>query len=53
MGTAPALASLADTEEEPVSTRLRAEAARLVRLLGVPTWLVAHLGAVPPPSPAT
>ncbi|MFI6054007.1 hypothetical protein ACIBCO_28440 [Streptomyces violascens] len=48
IGTAPALAALADTEEEPVSTRLRTEAARLVRLLGVPTWLAAHLGAAPP-----
>ncbi|MEU3505000.1 hypothetical protein ABZ726_31240, partial [Streptomyces hundungensis] len=52
IGTAPALAALADTEEEPVSTRLRTEAARLVRLLGVPTWLAAHLDTVPPPRPA-
>lgn len=48
IGTAPALAALADAEEEPASTRLRTEAARLVRLLGVPTWLAAHLGAAPP-----
>jgi len=47
VGTAPALASLADTEPEPEATRLREEARRLFRLLGgVPTWLSRHL--VPP-----
>ncbi|MFJ8312738.1 MULTISPECIES: hypothetical protein [unclassified Streptomyces] len=48
IGTAPALAALADSEEEPVATRLRTEAARLVRLLKVPTWLAARLEAAPP-----
>lgn len=44
VGTAPALASLADTEPEPEAGRLRAEAGRLFRLLGgVPTWLAAQL----------
>ncbi|MFE9093346.1 hypothetical protein [Streptomyces sp. NPDC007264] len=44
VGTAPALASLADAETEPEASRLRAEAARLFRLLGgVPTWLAAQL----------
>lgn len=44
VGTAPALASLADTEAEPEATRLRAEARRLFQLLGgVPTWLAARL----------
>lgn len=44
VGTAPALAALADAEPEPEATRLRAEAARLFRLLGgVPTWLAAQL----------
>ncbi|GGT17827.1 hypothetical protein [Streptomyces purpureus] len=44
VGTAPALASLADTESEPEAGRLRAEAARLFRLLGgVPTWLAGRL----------
>ncbi|MGP4000459.1 hypothetical protein [Streptomyces sp. 8N706] len=48
IGTAPALAALADAEPEPEATRLRAEAARLVRLLGgVPTWLAAQLAAEP------
>lgn len=47
VGTAPALVSLADTEDEPAATRLRDEARRLFRLLGgVPTWLAAQL--VPP-----
>ncbi|MEW2548478.1 hypothetical protein AB0910_22370 [Streptomyces sp. NPDC047002] len=56
VGTAPALVSLAETEQEPEAGRLRAEAGRLVRLLGgVPTWLAERL--VPPfplspPSPA-
>ncbi|WP_461062109.1 hypothetical protein [Streptomyces pseudoechinosporeus] len=44
VGTAPALASLADAEIEPDASRLRAEAARLFRLLGgVPTWLAPQL----------
>ncbi|MFG2309827.1 hypothetical protein ACGFS9_14300 [Streptomyces sp. NPDC048566] len=44
VGTAPALASLADAETEPESSRLRAEAGRLFRLLGgVPTWLADQL----------
>ncbi|MGW5235948.1 hypothetical protein ACWEQU_27575 [Streptomyces nodosus] len=46
VGTAPALASLADTESEPEASRLRAEAGRLFRLLGgVPTWLPRHLAS--------
>ncbi|MDI3419401.1 hypothetical protein QIT00_12685 [Streptomyces sp. B-S-A12] len=50
VGTAPALTSLAEAETEPEATRLRAEAARLYRLLGnVPTWLAARLT---PPAPA-
>ncbi|SDL79206.1 hypothetical protein SAMN05444921_101365 [Streptomyces wuyuanensis] len=50
IGTAPALAALADTEPEPEATRLRTEAARLFRLLGgVPTWLADQLA---PPAPA-
>jgi tetratricopeptide (TPR) repeat protein len=44
VGTAPALASLADAEVEPEAGRLRAEAARLFRLLGgLPTWLADQL----------
>ncbi|WSJ84498.1 hypothetical protein OG430_12230 [Streptomyces sp. NBC_01304] len=44
VGTAPALAALADAEPEPEAARLRAEALRLFRLLGgVPTWLAAQL----------
>jgi tetratricopeptide (TPR) repeat protein len=44
VGTAPALASLADAEVEPEASRLRAEAGRLFRLLGgVPTWLARQL----------
>ncbi|MFE3495347.1 hypothetical protein ACFXOM_09575 [Streptomyces sp. NPDC059169] len=50
IGTAPALTALADTEPEPEAGRLRAEAARLFRLLGgVPTWLADQLT---PPAPA-
>ncbi|MFJ6694799.1 hypothetical protein ACIQM4_01810 [Streptomyces sp. NPDC091272] len=50
VGTAPALAALADTEPEPEASRLRAEAARLFHLLdGVPTWLAAQLS---PPATA-
>ncbi|MFI8100178.1 hypothetical protein ACIQUQ_34165 [Streptomyces sp. NPDC101118] len=49
VGTAPALAALAEAEEEPEAGRLREEARRLVNLLGgVPTWLAAQLR----PSPA-
>ncbi|MFG3349463.1 hypothetical protein ACGF1Z_30945 [Streptomyces sp. NPDC048018] len=44
VGTAPALASLAEAETEPEAGRLRAEATRLFRLLGgVPTWLASQL----------
>ncbi|MBO4258151.1 hypothetical protein [Streptomyces griseorubiginosus] len=44
VGTAPALASLADAEAEPEASRLREEARRLFRLLGgVPTWLERQL----------
>ncbi|MBW5486664.1 hypothetical protein GPJ59_33665, partial [Streptomyces bambusae] len=49
VGTAPALAALAEAEPEPEATRLRAEARRLFHLLGgIPTWLADHLH----PSPA-
>jgi tetratricopeptide (TPR) repeat protein len=49
VGTAPALAALADAEPEPEASRLRAEAGRLFRLLGgVPTWLADQLT---PPGP--
>ncbi|WP_153456322.1 tetratricopeptide repeat protein [Streptomyces smaragdinus] len=45
VGTAPALMALADVHPEPQAGRLRAEAARLVRLLGgVPSWLAKQLG---------
>lgn len=45
VGTAPALVALADVEPEPEAARLRAEAARLFRLLGgVPVWLKDALG---------
>ncbi|MEU6124046.1 hypothetical protein [Streptomyces sp. NPDC047123] len=51
VGTAPALAALAEAEPEPEATRLRAEATRLFRLLGgVPSWLAQHL--TPPPAAA-
>ncbi|MGW1744206.1 hypothetical protein ACWCRD_01040 [Streptomyces sp. NPDC002092] len=44
VGTAPALASLADAEAEPEASRLREEARRLFQLLGgVPTWLARQL----------
>ncbi|GAA0496107.1 hypothetical protein [Streptomyces niger] len=44
IGTAPALAALADAAPEEEAPRLRAEAARLFRLMGgVPTWLADHL----------
>ncbi len=46
IGTPPALVSLAEVEEEPESTRLRAEATRLFRLLGgLPVWLADALEA--------
>jgi tetratricopeptide (TPR) repeat protein len=46
IGTAPALVALAEAEPEPEATRLRAEAARLFRLLGgVPTWLADQLAS--------
>ncbi|WP_234430702.1 hypothetical protein [Streptomyces sp. NRRL F-4489] len=49
VGTAPALAALADAAPEDEAVRLRTEAARLFRLMGgVPTWLAAQL---PPPPP--
>ncbi|MCB5182057.1 hypothetical protein [Streptomyces antimicrobicus] len=48
VGTAPALAALAEAEPEPEATRLRAEARRLFHLLGgIPTWLAAHLHPTP------
>jgi tetratricopeptide (TPR) repeat protein len=44
IGTAPALAALAEAVPEPEASRLRAEAGRLFRLLGgVPTWLAGRL----------
>ncbi|WP_231977198.1 MULTISPECIES: hypothetical protein [unclassified Streptomyces] len=44
IGTAPALAALADAAPEADADRLRTEAARLFRLMGgVPTWLADHL----------
>ncbi|MGA4879518.1 hypothetical protein [Streptomyces lydicamycinicus] len=44
IGTAPALAALADAVPDTDAPRLRAEAARLFRLMGgVPTWLADHL----------
>ncbi|MEV7616953.1 hypothetical protein [Streptomyces sp. NPDC089799] len=44
VGTAPALAALAEAEPEPEASRLRAEARRLFHLLGgIPTWLADHL----------
>ncbi|TJZ49703.1 hypothetical protein FCH28_24625 [Streptomyces piniterrae] len=48
VGTAPALAALADAAPDAEAHRLRTEAARLFRLMGgVPTWLAEHL----PPDP--
>ncbi|MCC0095241.1 hypothetical protein K7B10_10675 [Streptomyces flavotricini] len=44
IGTAPALAALAEAEPEPEAARLRAEARRLFHLLGgIPTWLADQL----------
>ncbi|WP_202918459.1 hypothetical protein [Streptomyces cavernae] len=52
VGTAPALASLADAETEPEASRLRAEAGRLFRLLGgVPKWLAQQLTTAPTAPP--
>ncbi|MFK0293862.1 hypothetical protein ACIQU6_25800 [Streptomyces sp. NPDC090442] len=49
VGTAPALAALAEAVPEDEAARLRTEAARLFRLMGgVPTWLA---GQLPQPSP--
>ncbi|AXU12039.1 hypothetical protein CRV15_03870 [Streptomyces clavuligerus] len=48
IGVAPVLAGLAECEPEPAAARLRAEAARLFRLLGgIPVWLAPTLAAVP------
>ncbi len=53
IGTAPALAALAEAEPEPEAARLRAEARRLFHLLGgIPTWLADQLHATPAPTPA-
>lgn len=53
IGVAPALWTLAEVESEPESARLRAEAARLVRVLGgVPVWLAARLDTAPAASAA-
>ncbi|MEU3963927.1 hypothetical protein AB0F42_29705 [Streptomyces buecherae] len=47
IGIAPALVALASVESEPEAARLRAEAGRLVRLLGgVPAWLARRLRAM-------
>lgn len=55
IGTAPALAALADAVPDTDAPRLRAEAARLFRLMGgVPTWLADHLSTgarLPRPGP--
>ncbi|MGP4111215.1 hypothetical protein ACTWP5_09895 [Streptomyces sp. 4N509B] len=52
VGIAPALIALAEVEPSPMAERLRAEAARLFRLLGgVPTWLGAHLPEPHAPRP--
>ncbi|WP_018383206.1 hypothetical protein [Wenjunlia vitaminophila] len=46
VGVAPALSALADAHPEPDASRLRAEASRLVQLLGgIPVWLSAQLAA--------
>jgi uncharacterized protein YbaR (Trm112 family) len=46
IGAAPALLSLAGIEPEPEAARLRAEAARLFRLLdGIPVWLADELAS--------
>ena len=46
IGVAPALTALAAVESEPEASRLRAEAHRLVRLLGVPAWLADQMKPV-------
>ncbi|KAF4408956.1 MULTISPECIES: hypothetical protein [Streptomyces] len=52
IGIAPALSALADVEPEPDASRLRAEAGRLVRLLGgVPSWLADKLHPAAAPAP--
>ncbi|GAB2588713.1 hypothetical protein GCM10027168_21980 [Streptomyces capparidis] len=44
IGVAPALSALADAHPDPEASRLRAEAARLVQLLGgIPVWLSQQL----------
>ncbi|WP_239517781.1 hypothetical protein [Streptomyces sp. ICC1] len=49
VGTAPALAALAEAEPEPEAARLRAEARRLFHLLGgIPTWLADQLPSLLP-----
>lgn len=49
IGAAPALAALATVEPDPEAARLRAEAARLFRLLGgVPVWLAETLDGEEP-----
>ncbi|WP_274918959.1 hypothetical protein [Streptomyces sp. WZ-12] len=53
VGTAPALAALAEAVPEDEAARLRTEAARLFRLMGgVPTWLAGQLPQPPPEEPA-
>lgn len=48
VGTAPALVALADAAPPEEAAGLRAEAARLFRLMGgVPAWLAEHLADVP------
>lgn len=49
IGIAPALVALAEVSGEPEAGRLRAEASRLVRLLGgVPAWLASRLSPTGP-----
>ncbi|GLF97897.1 tetratricopeptide repeat protein [Streptomyces yaizuensis] len=53
IGTPAVLAALADCEPEPEAGRLRAEAARIFRLLGgVPVWLAPALAFPAHPGPA-
>jgi hypothetical protein len=48
VGTPPALVALAEVRPEPEASQLRAEAARLFRLLGgVPVWLKDALADIP------
>ncbi len=52
IGTAPALAALADAVPDDEAVRLRTEAARLFRLMGgLPTWLAGQLPPAPPEEP--